>query len=283
MTDGISRREMVLIGGAAAALASCEGPKTAKPCEENPTDSGGYSEHHGEDPKNPPRYLNGATAEKPYKPEYIAVVIIDFERNWSVDIQHASFPIYMPTGANPENYRLGLALDLIKWVMTVDGRKLGHLKDNQFGKRDHVPYRRLYGNHKDRYDVPSFNDFRFKKQNEIFIFLKNKDILLNKDRLIRFTKFSDNMSREMDLNHTFFNALPLEGDSLGPNLKNRGKLIRVENHVTNYDGKPTVDDTFYSMNIHFRMRVKPEGSEQNYVPMIIDPDTGNGQGQGNEP
>lgn len=278
MSDGLTRRELVIAGGTAAALASSS-PGMAQ-VHRRRCPEAGYSDHHGQDPRCEPRYESGTS--QGYNPQYIAVVMVDFEANWTVNVHHASFPLYPPTTTgNTPNYRLDIAVDVISWVLINSSRKLGHLKLSDFSKRDHVPYKRVLGSHANKQHVPSFDDFKFYNQNEIFIFLRNKDILLNEERLLRFTKYSDRLSGIMGENYAFFNARYIEGSSLG-SLGSHGKLIRVENHATKSNAERITDPVNYSMNIHFKMKVTREpGAGQRYAAMILDPDTGNGTG--NEP
>lgn len=277
MTAGSIRGFLAKVGASAVVLLS----SAPAPAQEDPADCiRGYNDHWGEDPRCPPSYESGTAAA--YNPRYISVVIIDLESGWKANVHHASFPLHPPSMGNTANYRLDLALDVISWVLKGSPRKLGHIKFRDFRKLDHVPYKRLGGTYKDKRHIPSFDDFAFANQNEIFIFLRNADIELNKKRLIRFTQYSENKPELMAKNYSFFNARSIEGDSLG-SLKNSGKLIRVENHLTNPDSTPiTTHPLSYSMNIHFKMRIAPElGADERFVPMIIDPDTGNGTG--NEP
>lgn len=271
MTDGLSRRDLVVMGGAAAALASGRSAQARPRSKAAVAERTGINDNHGRDPEGLPTYP-GPTA---YNPKYIAIAVIDFVQPWMMDVHHASFPLNPSTAGDPD-YRLDVALNALGWAVNGTGRKLGHLKDNQLNRPDLIPYKRKNGPHKDRHHVASFDGFKFYSQNEIFIFLKSPDIVLG-PRLVRVTQYSDQMV-PMDLNYSLFNARSVSATG---SLGNHGKLIRVENHVRDPNGGASGAPTNYSMNIHFKMKVKPEGAEQNYVPMIIDPDTGNGTG--NEP
>lgn len=275
MTDGVSRRNLVFTGGAAAALTSCTPGPSRMSALNVPTRRAGFDDNHGSDPMGPPTYPGPVV----YLPRFIAIAIIDFDKPWTIDVHHASFPL-PPDSAGDRDRRRDLAKKAISWVVESNGRKLGHLNAKPSGYEDLVPYERKKDPHKGKHHIASFDGFRFASQNEIFIFLRNPDIVLNRSRLVRVTRYSDEIEDVMTCNYSLFRAESIEGDDLGP-LENHGKLIRVENHVRDEKGLPSGKDTNYSMNIHFRMKVKPEGGERSYVPMVIDPDTGNGQG--NEP
>jgi hypothetical protein len=275
MTGGLSRRDLMVMASATAAFAAKERCLRDGQVPLDIEARRGFDDNWGQDPHGPPKYEKPVTPV--YLPKFIAVAIVNFRKKWMVDVHHASFELAPQMATNPA-YRCELAVALISWVIK-ENKKLGELSSTQTGENDHLPYKRKYGNHAGAFHISSFRDFSFLSQNEVFIFLRNKDIALNSKRLIRFTRYSDT-NDEMDLNYSFFNAKEATSACLG-DLAKHGKLIRVENHVTNCDGSPTIEKTHYSMNVHFRMRVKPEGSEREYIPMVIDPDTGNGAG--NEP
>lgn len=282
MTDRLIVRKLITASLTVALMAYSSPASAQVRCAslEEPDCTRGYNPHHGEDPACPPTYESGTPPA--YNPQYITVVIIDFNKDWVMNVHHASFPLHPGAGGNTPNYRLDLALDVISWVNSGPSRKLGHLKFQHFQKLDHVPYPRQAGSYPGKRHIPSFDEFAFRSQNEIFIFLKSPDILLNKLRLLRFTQYSENYNGIMGKNFAFFNARCLEGSNLGQ-LGRYGKLIRVENYVTQADASViTTPPVRYSMNIHYKIPALPEvGLGQRYVPMIIDPDTGNGTG--NEP
>lgn len=270
MMDRISRREAITMAGASLALAS-------KPTSPEDSEKRRYGPAHGVDDhwgKNPalcPDY-DGSVAMQEYDPEFIAIAIIDFSKSWTADVHHASFPLGPSGSQTPEDYRRDLAIRLIAW--TIDNnRKLGALHTDPFGKKDHIPYKRK-ASYPQQYHINSFDAFKFKSQNEVFIFLKNPYIELSPDRLIRFTRYAFDGVNEMAKNYSFFNA-KLVKDVYLADLAHFGKLIRVENHVTNADGSPVVEMTDYSMNILFKAR---SSSGTSFLPMIIDPETGNGAG-----
>jgi hypothetical protein len=274
VSEGLSRRELIALAGAGVAAGSS--PLVAAPgaALTVPAEKAGFDDNHGSDPQGGPTYPGPIS----YNPAFAAIAIIDFVHPWTIDVHHASFPLHPQPGDDPENYRLDLAVKAISWVTGSNERKLGHLKNNQLGSQDLIPHERKKSLYKGRHHVPSFEGFKFFSQNEIFIFLRNPDIIIDDRRLIRVTKYSADVPGPMDLNFSLFRARSVPG--LGP-LGNHGKLIRIENHVRDATGAASGNETKYSMNIHFKMRVKPEGAEKNYVPMVLDPDTGNGTG--NEP
>jgi hypothetical protein len=101
------------------------------------------------------------------------------------------------------------------------------------------------------------------------------------DNIIRFTQFrGSNPSLIAKENNAFFNLRRLEFASPGP-LRAR-IAYQLEFWNTNVDGEP-IEATaacptthyIYSMNIHLKMAVKKRGTETLWVPIILDPDTGN--------
>jgi hypothetical protein len=131
-----------------------------------------------------------------------------------------------------------------------------------------------------------FNNFVFGSQQRIYFFVDNGvNVVFDEKFLIAFTPFGTKTGRPrwdnsknppvlsspktMDENHAFFDATIVE-----PNF------LSLDNWFTKKSKKPISNgdpDENYSMNIHLKMSTSAGG----FIPIIIDPDTGNGAG--NEP
>jgi len=211
-----------------------------------------------------------------FNPRFLCVLFMDFRPDWTLAINHASYD-FVPD----QDPAVSEAGRLAKAVAVIDGkiRSGGDLAD--------VPHHRPYAwrypalHQPGRtHDSTTFSDFKFKSPTEIFLFMNNPNVVLGPSaRLIRFTRYGSlgSSAGEMNENQSFFRAREVTGAQLGV-LNNRGKLIRLENHAR-VDPMTSTDvrDQSYSMNI----RLGINGGGAGIIPVIIDPDTGNGQG--NEP
>lgn len=268
MSDSFSRRDLVVLAGAGAALAACtrttQERETSIPYLDQTLalEYSGRCARHGGLPKDPPSYPNGATAPD-FRPEFITVVHIDFDRPWRVSVNHACYRLL---GASPSQ-RLQRALELFRLKRPETSPKL------RFSAlpEPHKP-RLRHG----ALDFDDFDWFGFGSQNEIFFYFDNPDIAFDDEWLISFAPVSDT-GRPRALNYSFFNAKsqPVQLHSPGVNT---GWLVTVENYYTNHLGRPvTLDDPtaelLYAMNLHFKMK-----TDTGYIPLVIDPETGNGAG-----
>ncbi|MEA3038778.1 MAG: hypothetical protein QOE79_1291 [Sphingomonadales bacterium] len=102
------------------------------------------------------------------------------------------------------------------------------------------------------------------------------------DLTIRFVKYSANGSDQRHDNHSFFNIMKMAITTHGTPLKS-GTAFRLDNWNTDEMGHQisgvdsTNSSTYYlhSMNIHFEVASPVSSGPQKWVPLIIDPDTGN--------
>jgi hypothetical protein len=261
MVDEVSRRNVIVLAGAGVLASACSGKPSGND-HRSPAENRGHGDIYGSPPgKEKPVYLSPNPTNCPmagYAPAFIAILFIDFPGGAKISVNHASFST---TDPSPEgNGRLEQALKLIE--LRTNSARFSDLNEPTI-------YPRTMGNKGT--DRVSFDDFDFKSQSELFIFFNSSDIELGKDRnwLISFTPYSSTGERRAP-NYSYANAQVVT--AIG-NLK--GKLIRVENHVTDPFGC-LLESTcaHYSMNIHFMMPLRDGG----LVPMVIDPDTGNGVG-----
>ena len=278
MTDGISRREVVALAGAGVALAGC-----SMGASEGASNRSGNSSARiktvGDWGFNPAIDVptGGGANYPPFKPKYISLLYLGLKSDWSIVTNHASYPVAQNT---TDAQRLTKAVAAFKNV--VGGRK--RFRDSPGGL-----YQRTNGD----LDSVAFDTFRFKSQNEIFIFLDQVDLpggantrlLLDAKRVLSFgprLQVKDAQGNHMPAqeNFSFFNAAAVDLQPYLADLGGRipGALMRVRNYMTNENGAAIViADQGYAMNIHFSVP-GPGGIP---IPMIIDPDTGNGTG--NEP
>lgn len=200
---------------------------------------------HGSNP-------HGTAPNAGFAPNYILVAIIALE-NGSIYIEHAHFD----TKGLSEAERIKKAKDIIAGVYQTPGHretlaKLGSHKGQAF--RD-------------------FKPFKFGSQHDIFFFIEGDDMGIAPENLVSFSQI-DSTGSKVSENHSFFGAIEI------PEMAG-GRLIRLSNYFLKSDGTPIGEgdgEILYSMNIHFNI---PGSSKASMIPMIIDPDTGNGQG--NEP
>ena len=203
----------------------------------------------------------------PYLPEYAAVLYLGLVDGWKISVNHASY--YVGTGGD----RLTKAVDVLTEKVAL-GLPLGapallhHGPFEHKNLNSHPEPNRLY-------DSGSFKDFTFKTPTELFIFLHHPEITLQSNALIGFKGgYADN-GEMYDENNCFFHAREVP-DAQMPGLAGKGKMIRVENHATNYLGQlqDPGDYTQYSLDIYFQI----DGGSAGTITMVVDPDTGNGVG-----
>lgn len=209
----------------------------------------------------------------PFAPAYITVIRIDSPRAWRISANHASFAIDDP-GQNTAEARLTQALRILKKVSpngTGNRKKLADLRPGQPDAEA-----RLYQRPDGTFDRDDFVDLGFNCQHEIFVYYDSADVTLDDTLLISFGAALANGTPAAG-NDSFFVAR-VGDDRLDAPLK--GKLIRIENYNTIFDGsaftpRPADDPgkaAKYSLNYHVTL------PGQQPLPIVIDPDTGNGMG-----
>jgi hypothetical protein len=262
MEKGISRRNLMAVAGATVAVAAC-GENAKQDNAKSPVvPTLGFPENYG---KNPNKAKPGDAS---FNARYIGVIDIRPSGGWKLDVNHAAFDC--GEGADDAK-RLTKAIDALKGKRAFGKSRFKDLKD------DLLPFNRVRDG-KDNYDSANFDALLgFKSQNELFIFIEG-DVELTKNAYLSFSPLGADLTGR-DENHAFFDAREIVDARLN---SSRGRLISVKNYMTDKDGKligkdqPTVSQT-YAMNIHFT--VPGKGGKR--IPIIIDPDTGNGAG--NEP
>lgn len=270
MTDGLSRREVVLVGGAGLAASACMPgganalEVTTKPDKANIAQRSLYTapcDVHGLDAHMNP--VDGTPYTKAFRAPYICVIHINFSEPWKIWINYASFKM---NGKYGDDDRLGKAKEVLRErfdTTTAD-------RPARFSELRRHPTH----NGSDKLD---FRRFGFKSKHELFFFFESTDIELTDKMLVVFTRMS-NLHPEIpnDENLSFINAEIVPEEEM-EELHAKGRMFRMRNYMRDENGD--IDWTKghsrdYSMNIHFKIKAGTNA----WVPMVIDPDTGNGTG-----
>lgn len=237
--------------------------------------TGGFS--WGENPHDD--HPTGLNQHYPaFTPNYIAALYLGLYPNWTVRVNHASYSL---PGADSAA-RLAKAASVLNDIVT-SANPNARFRDFQATQN---PYRRVDNQ---QYDSVNFEKFRFWHQNEIFIYLHQvglqagqaTGLTLDPKMLISFgarLQETDANGNHLpaEMNYSFFNARTVPTGVAA--VDQVGKLIRIENFTTDeYGDWVTAVDQSYSMNVHFTI----PGNDGISIPMVFDPDTGNGTG--NEP
>lgn len=277
MTDGLSRRDLVALTGVGLMASACRaggraGEDSTAAVEPRGASAGrilSAGEDWGISPHLSPPTSRTIPMKYPEKfdPKYISLLYFGLNNDWTVDVNHAVYEF-----AGDDKARRDKAIEYFGILVKNSTR----LKD--IGN----PYARKGGA-----DGVDFSYFKFKSPNELFIYIHQKGlkkeqetkISLDKSRLLSFgSRLQEevgDIKKNAERNHAFFNVNLIDG--IG-DLDRVGKMMRVENWARGENGVEITDPNLaYSMNIHFTI---PGGGNLR-IPMILDPDTGNGAG--NEP
>jgi hypothetical protein len=277
MRDGLSRRELVGVIGAGLAVSACtgkgddagrhgagkRGPRNKETCG-----------NEGLNPHGPPPQ---AWNTSKFASEYLALLCIELGENWSMMVNHANF--YLPGGGEGQRLTRALAALNETWPDNTKPRK-------KFKTNSNFKPRNRKDNSID--DHSDFEKFRFNKPIELFVYIyqsKAKSVAPD-GRLLSFGPFmqetdGNNIPLTATPNCSYFNARLV---NLGAQkaLDERGFMFRVENWSRDLSGSPVgATEVPHSMNIHFSIPVDAGGGKVIRMPMVFDPDTGNGTG--NEP
>ena len=282
MDEGISRRELVAVASvAAAAVASCSNASSSTAATKSgnklnldkldkPYEMRGVFPTYGANPNVAPEYRSQPQPTVAFSPRHIAIIHISAAKAWQLEINHAHFSV---DPLLSDSARLARAITLID--------KKGAKRFMETTIQSDIPYKRKRPPHVDKdADYIDFQKLAFGSQHEVFIYFDTIDISFKRGHLITFAPNTYKGAQAYE-NWSFFDANVVPYDEMGK-LKDKGRMLRVRNYYTTDDGNPIndkADEILYAMNIHFEMRLNK--TENLFVPMIIDPDTGNGSG--NEP
>lgn len=281
MKTEISRRNLVALGGAGMALSACKVTSSPTTVEDNK----GPSFHHG----------RLAHLDKPagsnlpdFEPRYITAIYLqlgtkDNKHKMIARHGYAELPDDSPGSGKPTKDQ--------KAIQALAEQELAEAKNPKGPwKRSNDKPNKMWRREDD------LEKLDFDSQNIIFIFLDHE---LNEYRfddriekgtgnattgtranLVRFTAYAGQADateieyNEVEPNNAFVNARLIDALETGP-FKGK-KILRLENwYVDNKGvGLPAMAKLRYSMNLH--LLATTEGSK--LIPLIIDPDTGNGMG-----
>lgn len=124
----------------------------------------------------------------------------------------------------------------------------------------------------------AIDHFGFGRKHRIYMFISNDGAKFSKKSPVWFGQgfdefFETKRKAKVSKNYAFYNAKLLNG----PNNK-ADKVLYLENFYSKEGGSPIGDNdpnTYYDMNFNILLSGKNEGTT---VPVIVDPDTGNGAG-----
>lgn len=285
-TNGISRRGAIALAGmgtAGLALAGCDKSQKGGGTE---LKTFGKYEPYGIEPNLANLPGQQVPAEFPtFAPEYITIVRISSRSEWGLTVNHASFK----AKGLDRNGRLKLASDVIKDIAPgAQTRK--RLKQANPSFRPHM---RATGNFMNETDIVSFADFGSNQQVELFVWLDDQspgnpaikgDVQIDPTYLISFAPMTI-ASKRAEPNDSFI-ARPVSIGGLN------GAVFAIENYFCTYNTeslKYEVDrpqqagatPKIFAMNFHFTVPntdLNPQQHSLKRIPMVIDPDTGNGVG-----
>jgi hypothetical protein len=282
MTDDVSRRNFVALAGAGVTLAACGKPNHSASADETSNLSRfsnkpfGPPPHHGI-PTSKKRPV-GAATNLFFNPEYLSAIYLRFGRNGQ-DRKLLAYHGYekIPAGSTSSQIQNLAERILLEARQTSPGawRRANNAASNKWRREENL------------------ENFDFDSQNLMFVMVDHgiEDIKFD-DRptkgsnppeyqnLVRFTSVlaqSDSNELDYDMaaqpNNSFLNAriVPAADNA----LKNR-KILVLENWYTDLNGTPISGKPKlrYSMNINLLIAT----DANKWLPMIIDPDTGNGMG-----
>lgn len=282
MSDGLSRRELVAMFGAGMAVSACA-------AQDDNAAENGANQHEslarascdnlGENPHKAPRPEFKANPPE-FKPKYIAILCIELGNDWTMAVNHANFQLGEDE-LDPE-LREKKALKALNESWPKESKARNHFRLN----KDNKPRLRSDGVTVD--DHTDFNKFRFHREIELYIYLyhsSDNKTIAPEGRLLSFGSYmQETDSRKVPLkavgNCAYFNAKLVDLNN-HEKLNKHGFMFKVENWSRKPDGTPVgAEEVRHSMNIHFSIPVNT-GNKIIMMPMVFDPDTGNGTG--NEP
>lgn len=278
----ISRRGVVALLGATTALAACGETKVSKNgtvvgANGTVVDVFGRNPSWGREP-NVDNWPEGNPAGLPtFAPYYITLVRISSSVPWKISVNHASFLLPKDKDGKPldADARKAKAIEIFNEIAPKDKPR-----DRLSSTKDKGIYPRKGGAYAPNTDIVGFGEFGANQQTEIYIWIDAPTAVIDKSYVISFSPLSGT-GKNADPNDSFFAKGLAESIQGGP-------LIVVRNYFSTYDDKtkkfssriiasPPNSGTKpanYAMNIHFS--VPGDGMEM--IPIVIDPNTGNGGG-----
>lgn len=261
--DVIDRRSLIGAVGATMLIASCN-KGTAEGTDTKATSDAekmfGPCYPYGQPTTDLKPDATGNVSD--FDPENICAVYIKFESNGTLTIKqaHIAVPKLKPTDSDIVAASAPLLNAMSKAAYNGNGAK--KFKEN-------------------------FEDLTFSSQHVLVIFLDNKiDAVRFSEKdvdIIRFTPVSGNdPSIDINENHAFFDRRPV---AINAGSGTSGRLAYLlnfwntddkGNKIANVTENDAATHYLYSMNIHLQMATSKRTAKLNWVPIVIDPDTGNG-------
>lgn len=253
------------VAGAGLALASCDKKKL------KPVDPVGYCDEAGQSVLHLAPEVSGGVAK--CVPKYICVVYIKFDSDLKLKVRRAYVGPLSSTNPSPNPTAVeNIASDVLKLLAetgTYSGKYWSDLDPIHLGNQAILVM--YIDNRPDRIKfVYNENDTNTANQNTSF------------GNTIRFVKYrSKGMNSPARDNHAFFNIMKMQIETTGTLLESK-VAFRLDYWNTNEMGRPIKADQgkpethyIYSMNIHLEMLAPMADDTQKWIPIILDPDTGN--------
>jgi hypothetical protein len=241
----INRRNLIVLAGASTLATACK--PIGNDSDPKPTTNGG--QNFGDDPSKPGP---GALVA-----DYYSLVIIRLTNDLKIEASHGSFDT--PSKGDEGKVRAAVLAQLNGLKLGGDVQSLSPLKDSS---------------------GYNFENWGFGSTRRVYVYIDNTTLTFEKNEpltfkpvsSIRFTDPERAVTRKISPNKSFFNAK--SDDRFA-----RGSLLYFENFYLDTVGKPippkTPNPIFYSLSFNLLLDTKSGGKP---IPIMIDPDTGNGMG-----
>jgi hypothetical protein len=256
-----------LLAVATACLIGCDQSTGAAIAETE--ERTGQSWLYGEHPKNP-RPTATDRPQVDFRPKYYAVVYLQFDNGARLTARHAYFPVVQ---GKPDNVVCGLG-----YLRSFD--------TSPDPKPDCEPF--TDAANRPKAVAENFDDFTFGSQQRLYVFVDNTNVKFNGIMPVSFTPFGAFDEPDVpgtepkDPNLSFYNA------KLGDFGPYRGVLTldnyyRGEGDEDILDTPPYTYSAEYSINFNLvtcrNSVAQCDASDpKQVIPLVIDPDTGNGKG-----
>ncbi len=270
----VTRRNLIAASAATLALAACTRNGSEKGAGPS-TDlvSRGTDPSYGDNPNE------GFPKNESFVPQFITLVRITSERAWDISANHASFA----TTETDYSARKLLAAEIFsKFKGDKPISRFEKLKDAT-NKYKIVPRQNDGGSRytgQAPYDRMDFDGFNFGSKHEVYVWFDSDKVTLvtpqkGLPQLISMTRQRTD-GTDTKLNKSFYAENFEPGVTIAPIAKPDGPIMVIRNYFRGEDGAdiPQGVTLPYSMNIFFKVRNKA-GKD---MVMILDPDTGNGNG-----
>ncbi len=286
-TTGISRRNAMMaagVGMVALTLTGCEAGNEPRAGKCNAPKPEGKFDPFGLEPNEALwiKQSGGLPKGLPaFNPVYITLVTISSDHPWDLSVNQASFgDMSGMTDAEREAMATFLFQDSLR-----NGKRFRNIPRTGKGPAG-KPYQ-IYERERPApprsgdpkvVDIDGFEYFGSNQQVEIYFLIDaapGTGVTIDPAALISFAQRTTK-GKDAAKNDRFF-AREVSGHGLP------GFLIAVRNYYCTFDEascgfdpNPGPDEVLYAMNVHFALSGK--GPNKDPIPMLIDPDTGNGMG-----